>query len=187
MYNRNGLEILDEDVQFIKDRDIFYVALDGEEFNNCAILDEYEIGKIIGEGGFGKVYLAIHKDTKKKVAVKFMDISEQRKQNFKHCRVQQSNNDLHLFFSLERKFSVSDFQRSAKLEEVTAQKHHRALSRVHRREATDNDNGTCSGRRGPRIRYEERKTVGAKRKENSTTGREQHDLLPHAWCSPQRP
>ena len=94
MYNRNGLEILDEDVQFIKDRDIFYVALDGEEFNNCAILDEYEIGKIIGEGGFGKVYLATHKETKKKVAVKFMDISEQRKQNFKHCRVQQSNNDL---------------------------------------------------------------------------------------------
>ena len=76
MYNKNGLEILDEDVQFIKDRDIFYVALDGEEFNNCAILDEYEIGKVIGEGGFGKVHLATHKETKKRVAIKFMDISD---------------------------------------------------------------------------------------------------------------
>lgn len=76
------MEILDEDIQFIKDRDIFYVALDGEEFNNCAILDEYEIGKVIGEGGFGKVYLGRHKETNKKVAIKFMDIGEQRKQHF---------------------------------------------------------------------------------------------------------
>ena len=41
------------------------------------------MGQIIGEGGFGKVYLGVHKETKKKVAVKFMDISEQRKQHFK--------------------------------------------------------------------------------------------------------
>ncbi len=58
------------------------MALDGEEFNNCAILDEYEIGKVIGEGGFGKVYLGRHKETNKKVAIKFMDIGEQRKLNF---------------------------------------------------------------------------------------------------------
>ncbi len=44
MYNKNGLEMLDEDIQFVKNNDVFYVALDGEEFNNCAILDEYEIG-----------------------------------------------------------------------------------------------------------------------------------------------
>lgn len=76
LYNRNGLEIHDDDVQFINNRDIFYIAFDGEEFNNCAILDEYEIGKIIGEGGFGKVYIATHKESKKKVAVKFMDITD---------------------------------------------------------------------------------------------------------------
>lgn len=58
---------------------MFYVALDGEEFNNCAILDEYEIGEVIGEGGFGKVMLGMHTATNKKVAIKFMDISEQRK------------------------------------------------------------------------------------------------------------
>ena len=79
LYNKNGLEILDEDVQFIKHNDIFYVALEGEEFNNCAILDEYELGAVLGEGGFGKVVTGKHISTKKKVAIKFMDISEQRK------------------------------------------------------------------------------------------------------------
>lgn len=60
LYNKNGLEILDEDIQFIKNNDIFYVALDGEPFNNYAILDEYELGDVIGEGGFGKVLIAKH-------------------------------------------------------------------------------------------------------------------------------
>ena len=69
---------MDEDVQFIKAGDVFYIALDGEEFNNCAILDEYEIGKVLGQGGFGQVLHAKHRETKKKFAIKFMDISEQR-------------------------------------------------------------------------------------------------------------
>ena len=50
-----------------------------DKFNNCAILDEYEMGEVIGEGGFGKVVLAKQVGSKKKVAIKFMDISEQRK------------------------------------------------------------------------------------------------------------
>lgn len=41
LYNAKGLEICDDDIQFIKSGDIFYIALEGEEFNNCAILDEY--------------------------------------------------------------------------------------------------------------------------------------------------
>lgn len=44
IYNKNGLPISNEDVQFVKNQDVMYVALDGEEFNFCAILDEYEIG-----------------------------------------------------------------------------------------------------------------------------------------------
>jgi serine/threonine protein kinase len=74
LYNMKGLEILDEDVQFMKHNDVFYVAFDGEEFNNCALLDEYEIGAVLGEGGYGKVVLAKHISTKRKVAIKFMDI-----------------------------------------------------------------------------------------------------------------
>ena len=37
------------------------------------------MGEVIGEGGFGKVVLAKQVVSKKKVAIKFMDISEQRK------------------------------------------------------------------------------------------------------------
>lgn len=58
---------------------MFYIALDGEEFNNLNILDEYELGDVIGEGGFGKVMLGKSIATKKRVAIKFMDISEQCK------------------------------------------------------------------------------------------------------------
>jgi serine/threonine protein kinase len=39
-------------------------------------LDEYELGEVLGEGGFGKVVLGRQIATKRKVAIKFMDISE---------------------------------------------------------------------------------------------------------------
>jgi serine/threonine protein kinase len=51
----------------------------GENFNNCAILDDFVMGEILGTGGFGKVLLATDKLKKRKVAVKFIDVSEQRK------------------------------------------------------------------------------------------------------------
>lgn len=57
----------------------FHCARLGEPFNNCAILDDYVVDKIIGEGGFGIVHLAQHKETKKQVAIKFMDITQARK------------------------------------------------------------------------------------------------------------
>ena len=45
-------------------------------FNNCAILDDYVIEKEpIGVGGFGTVHLAIQRETKKKFALKYMDVS----------------------------------------------------------------------------------------------------------------
>ena len=48
----------------------------GENFNYCAILDDYDIGAKIGEGGFGYVLLGTHKQNKKQVAIKFMDVTE---------------------------------------------------------------------------------------------------------------
>ena len=54
----------------------------GEPFNFCAILDDYDVQHQIGEGGFGTVKLATHKETRKKYAVKFMDISSARKSPF---------------------------------------------------------------------------------------------------------
>ena len=48
----------------------------GEDFNFSAILDDYEITKELGQGGFGKVMLGKHREEKKEVAIKFMDVSE---------------------------------------------------------------------------------------------------------------
>jgi len=39
------------------------------------LFSDYEIVKALGEGGFGKVMLGIHRVTKKKVAMKFVDSS----------------------------------------------------------------------------------------------------------------
>jgi serine/threonine protein kinase len=51
----------------------------GEKFNFCAILDDYRIAEKIGEGGFGYVHLATHKEDNKQFAVKFMDMTQTRK------------------------------------------------------------------------------------------------------------
>ena len=67
--------LFDEDFNLIAPNDILYIALEGENFNYCAILDDYELGKTLGEGGFGKVLLGKHKETKEKVAIKFSDMS----------------------------------------------------------------------------------------------------------------
>ncbi len=48
----------------------------GEDFNYSAILDDYHITKELGVGGFGKVMLGKHKEDKREVAIKFMDVSE---------------------------------------------------------------------------------------------------------------
>lgn len=56
----------------------------GEDFNYSAILDDYQITKELGQGGFGKVMLGKHKEEKKEVAIKFMDVSENCKTYYHH-------------------------------------------------------------------------------------------------------
>lgn len=38
-------------------------------------IDQYDIGKLIGRGGYGSVWIAIHKQTKEKFAVKIYEKS----------------------------------------------------------------------------------------------------------------
>ena len=45
----------------------------GEEFDQTSSFSEYKIIKQIGEGGFGRVMLAEHIQTKEKVAIKFVN------------------------------------------------------------------------------------------------------------------
>lgn len=65
IYSKKGIQLFDEDINFIQPNDILYIALDGERFNNCAILDDYKIAEKIGQGGFGYVHLATNKETQK--------------------------------------------------------------------------------------------------------------------------
>ena len=47
----------------------------GENYDQNSSFSEYEILKTLGEGGFGKVVLAVHRQTKEKVAIKFINSS----------------------------------------------------------------------------------------------------------------
>lgn len=76
LYNKQGIQLFDEDIDFIKADDVLYIALDGETFNFCAILDDYKMQEKIGEGGFGYVHLATNKETNKQYAIKFMDMTQ---------------------------------------------------------------------------------------------------------------
>lgn len=88
LYNKNGIQLFQEDIIMLAGGDILYLAAKGkssvnlclgEDFNFSAILDDYTIVKELGQGGFGKVVLGRHKEEKKEVAIKFMDVSENRK------------------------------------------------------------------------------------------------------------
>ena len=68
--------MFETDTNLIANGDILYVALKGEDFSYAAILDDYEMGKILGVGGFGKVYLAKHRERKNEVAIKFTEVGD---------------------------------------------------------------------------------------------------------------
>lgn len=72
--------LFEEDFNLVAPNDILYIALTGDSFNYCAILDDYEMGRTLGVGGFGKVVLARHKDSKKQVAIKFSDVGQELSQ-----------------------------------------------------------------------------------------------------------
>lgn len=69
LFNQEGMEMYSDDFKFLKDKEVLYVSK-GEDFNVNTYYSEYKILKILGQGGFGKVYAAIHKKTKEKVAIK---------------------------------------------------------------------------------------------------------------------
>lgn len=69
LFNSEGLEIYENDLAFLKNEDILYVSK-GEDFKFETYYSEYKLEKIIGQGGFGKVFLGFHKKNKKRVAIK---------------------------------------------------------------------------------------------------------------------
>lgn len=80
LYNKQGVCLFEEDFNLVAPNDILYIALSGDNFNYCAILDDYDLGQILGVGGFGKVVLGTHKESKQQVAIKFTDVQNELSQ-----------------------------------------------------------------------------------------------------------
>jgi len=91
-FNKEGIELSCDEIQYVKNGDTIYVSkgigylfyndFQGEDFDRNSGLSEYDIVKRLGEGGFGKVELAIHKKTKEKVAIKFLKATALGKDTF---------------------------------------------------------------------------------------------------------
>lgn len=62
LYSKNGVELLDDDILYMKSGDVVYLARHGEGFNYQQVLDRYERLDKLGSGGFGKVYLMRDKE-----------------------------------------------------------------------------------------------------------------------------
>lgn len=75
LYNYKGLELDDSDVEYLKNKQIIYVSLDGSPFNTVNYVNQFEFIKYLKSGGFGKVYLAVDLLTNNQVAVKVIDTS----------------------------------------------------------------------------------------------------------------
>ena len=69
--------LFEDDFNMIQSGEILYIALRGEAFDHCTILDDYDIGRTLGVGGFGEVKLGTHRENKQEVAIKFMDIGQE--------------------------------------------------------------------------------------------------------------
>ncbi|EDK31740.2 Serine/Threonine kinase domain protein (macronuclear) [Tetrahymena thermophila SB210] len=74
LFNREGVEMFENDIPFLQNN-CYLLASMGEEYDSTSGFSQYEILQTIGEGGFGKVVLAEHKQTKEKFAIKFVNTS----------------------------------------------------------------------------------------------------------------
>lgn len=79
MYSPQGLLLHDDDVVYLMNKDILYYDYKGRDFDPRQVVDQYEREELLGEGGFGRVYRGRHKETGQVVALKYIDLSNQRK------------------------------------------------------------------------------------------------------------
>jgi serine/threonine protein kinase len=75
-YLEEGTEITDDTLILLRNDDIIYLESHGNPFDNGNLLAQYEVIEKIGQGGFGNVHKAKHRDNGKIVAIKYIDITE---------------------------------------------------------------------------------------------------------------
>ncbi|CAI2368944.1 unnamed protein product [Moneuplotes crassus] len=75
LFDKEGIETFEDDLNMLKSHDVLYLASRGEDFDYSSVLNDYDRKDVLGEGGFGKVYHAVNRETGEDVAIKFMDIS----------------------------------------------------------------------------------------------------------------
>lgn len=71
VFTNEGAEIFAEDLEYLGTSSQLYISR-GEEFDQMSQFSEYDILATLGEGGFGKVVLGEHSNTKDKVAIKIV-------------------------------------------------------------------------------------------------------------------
>lgn len=74
IYNYKGIEIDEADIDYFQKNQLLYISSDGSSFSVINYINEYEILKAIKSGGYGKVCLAQHVLTNKKVAIKTTNV-----------------------------------------------------------------------------------------------------------------
>lgn len=72
VFKTGGVEVFNEDVQYIKNNEILYVSL-GDDFDESSNFAAFKLIRCLGEGGYGKVFEAINIISKQRVAIKMID------------------------------------------------------------------------------------------------------------------
>ena len=71
LFNSDGAEYFEDDLKYIKNKTVLY-ATRGEDFDSGSCFGEYQMSQKLGEGGFGNVFLAKHRQTGDKFAIKII-------------------------------------------------------------------------------------------------------------------
>ena len=87
LYFKNGVELTDNDVLFLNNRDVVYLDLLGRDFNQAQMLDQYERQHLLFQNGLYDVYRIVDKGTNKPYILKTISFDEGDKES--HLKIEE--------------------------------------------------------------------------------------------------